>query len=45
MQQHLQTEKHHAFNAFLLFGGLSAALAWTLYIVWAALVGLADKMR
>lgn len=44
-QHHHQIEKQHTLNGFLLFGSLSAALAWTLYIVWVALVGLADKLR
>jgi putative flippase GtrA len=43
MQQHM--EQHHKLNGFLLFGGLSAALGWTLYIVWVSLVSLANQMR
>ena len=45
MQQHLETEHHNARTGFLLFGGLSAALGWTLLIVWVGLVSLADHIR
>ena len=47
MQQHQEIEHHdhHARNGFLLFGGLAAALAWTLLIVWDGLVSLAGHMR
>jgi hypothetical protein len=45
MQHVHETERHHSFKGLFLFGGLTAALAWTLYIVWVGLVGLADKLR
>ncbi len=46
MQQQHESEHHHtARNGFLLFGGLTAALAWTLIIVWDGLVSLANHMR
>jgi hypothetical protein len=44
--QHLeQQEKHNRFMGLLLFGGLSAALWWTLYLVWVGLVSTADLIR
>ena len=45
MQQQQQTEKHPRLKNFLLFGGLSAALWWTLYIVWVGLVNIASELR
>ena len=46
MQQHPELEHHHETrNGFMLFGGLSAALAWTLLMVWVGLVSLADHLR
>jgi type IV secretory pathway TrbL component len=45
MQQHMETEHHNARTGFVLFGGLSAALAWTLLVVWVGLVSLADHIR
>ena len=29
----------------MLFGGLSVALGWTLYIVWIGLIALAEEIR
>jgi hypothetical protein len=45
MEHTHQTTKHPYFTNFLFFGGLSAALWWTLYIVWVCLVGVADEIR
>lgn len=45
MTQQQPTEKHSRFMNFLLFGGLSAALWWTLYIVWVGLVSMAGELR
>ena len=45
MQHHQEMEKHHTGFGFLLFGGLTAALGWTLYIVWVGFVSLANQMR
>lgn len=43
--QHHTEHPHNARNGFMLFGGVSAALAWTLLIVWVGLVSLANHMR
>ncbi len=45
MAQQQHTEKQLRFMNFLLFGGLSAALWWTLYIVWVGLVSIAGELR
>jgi len=45
MQRHLETEKHHRLMNFLLFTGLTAALSWTLYIVWVGLVSMGGELH
>jgi hypothetical protein len=45
MKQQQPTEKHPRLMNLLLFGGLSAALWWTLYIVWVGLVNMAGELR
>jgi hypothetical protein len=45
MQQHFEIEKHHGLMNFLLFGGLTAGLCWTLYIVWVGLVAIAGEVH
>jgi uncharacterized membrane protein len=45
MTHQQSTEKHPRLMNFFLFGGLSAALWWTLYIVWVGLVSMAGELR
>ena len=48
-QYHSELENHQhnheGLKGFLLFGGLTASLGWTLYLVWLGLVGLAEEIR